>query len=196
MKDLLKLIDDRKWHHITKTYQPSELAKLLPFKEAMILGNQILGNEEGDDDLRIYATTLIDEIRKRYPEDWNVDWRNDVFLGDAFFLAMKYDENYQSYKRSFDTVFPRPHALLVSMAGCYSNPDCPVTIEDAEKWVREALKKEISMEAVVLIRGICKQKGDMDQFSYWDNIFKRLENKKSSMKHKWPSFIEEKAKKP
>lgn len=137
MNDLLNLIQNHQWFQISQKYQPKEIAKKLPFKKGMLLGYHLLLNEQMDDDLREFAVELINEIRKTFPEDWNRDWRNDIFLGDAFYLTMKYEERYESYKRAFDKISPAPPALLVSMAGCYTIPGFPVkipiTIEEAEK---------------------------------------------------------------
>lgn len=193
MKDLLRLIEHHQWREISQRYKPEELAKLFPFKEGMLLSYHILLNEQMDDDLREFAVQLIDKIRKLYPKDWSSDWKNDIFLGDAFYLVMRYKEQYEAYKHSFDKVFPKSPALLVSMAGCYTIPSSPITIEDAEKWVLEALQQEQTIEAAVLIRGIYKTKGNKNKFAYWDKIFHELEKQQIYMKHKWPDFIEEAA---
>lgn len=80
-------------HTIANEYKPHVLAKNLSFKEGMSLAYKILFNEERDDDLRDYATQLLEAIRQNYPKEWNEDWRNDIFLGDASSMTMKYAES-------------------------------------------------------------------------------------------------------
>lgn len=48
------------------------------------------------------------------------------------------------------------------MAGCYLIPSSPITLEEAETLIRKSLEKEKTVEAVTLLRGICKTKGNMD----------------------------------
>lgn len=183
---------------ISEKYHPNKIVKTLSFKESMNLAYHLLLNEQRDDNLIEYATSLIKEIRIFYPKEWNNDWRNDVFLGDALYLAMianasgKYEnERYEVYKHAFEKISPTPPALLVSMARCYLLPNSPVTIEEAEKLILCALEKEESIEAVTLIRGICKRKGDTGQFTYWDKILNSLEERNAWMKDKWPDFLKE-----
>lgn len=189
METLVNLIKNCQWSKIYKEYQPVEIARKLSFKEGISLAYKILFNDEGNDDLRDYAVNLIKEIKQIYPKEWDLDWRNDVFLGDACYLTMRYDERYKAYKNAFNKVHPLPSALLVAMAGCYLSPSPPITMQEAEELTQKALEKEKTVEAVTLIRGICKTKGDMIQFSYWDKILQELENQGSYIKDKWPNFL-------
>lgn len=137
------------------------------------------------------AVDLLQQVRKKYPQDWEADWRNDLFLGDACNFTMRFHESYEAYKRAalkFNSNLP-PY-LLVSIAGCYLTPGKPpISIEEAERMIKEALEKERSIEAVTLIRGICKTKGREEEFSYWDKILEELEKKNAYMKSEWPEYL-------
>ena len=53
----------------------------------------------------------------------------------------------------------------------------------------EALKKEESFEAIVLIRCIYKSKGDAEKFAYWDEVFQKSDRDRNYMKDKWPEYL-------
>ncbi|MGA8165616.1 MAG: hypothetical protein WB791_11470 [Waddliaceae bacterium] len=190
MNPVLDLLKKNKLKEISQKYQPDEVLEFLSFKDGMILSCKLLLNEEMDDNLREYAVKLIEKYRQSYPKEWNENWRNDVFLGDAYHLIMKYDERYKAYKRALERTFPSPPALLVSLAGCYLLADSPIDSDEAEKLLLDALEKEKSIEAVTLIRGIYKTKGNENKFAYWDKILQDLENENAYMKDKWPKFFD------
>ncbi|MBA3603314.1 MAG: hypothetical protein H0W50_06675 [Parachlamydiaceae bacterium] len=166
------------------------IESLLSFEEAMLLACQLLLNDEMNEILREYGVSLIEQNRQVHPKEWGEDWRNEVFLGDAYYLMMKYDKQYEAYTRASTNLSPLPPALLVSLAGCYLSSDSFLTIDDAEKLLLEALEKEETIEAVTLVRGIYKTKNDANKFSYWDKIFHELENSDAFMKDKWPKFLD------
>jgi len=189
MNTISELFKAHKLKEISQNYKPNEIIKNLSFKDGMLLGYQLLLNDEMDDILREYAVNLIEENRQAHPKEWDEDWRNDIFLGDAYYLIMKYEERYEAYKRASKKVFPAPPALLVSLAGCYLLPGSPITLDKAERLVLEALGKEKTIEAATLIRGIYKTKGNIDKYYYWDEILQKLENENTYMKDKWPKFL-------
>jgi hypothetical protein len=39
------------------------------------------------------------------------------------------------------------------------------------------------------LRGIYQTKGDSKNFSYWDEILKKLEENKAYLQDKWPDFL-------
>lgn len=103
---------------------------------------------------------------------------------------MKYEEQCEAYKRASKRINPLPPAILVSLAGCYLSKDSTlISSEEAEKLVRQALEQEESIEAVILIRGICKDKGDEKQFIHWNKVLEKLEKERAYMKNKWPEFL-------
>ncbi len=114
-------------------YQPKFLAKSLFFKEGRSLVYRMLFNDERDDSLRNYAVELLEEIRQAHFKQWMADWKNDVFLGDACYMAMKYDQRYQAYKRGYEKAALPPPSLLISIAGCYLSPEPPILLDEAEK---------------------------------------------------------------
>lgn len=191
--DILRdLIKQQKWYLIYKSYIPQQILEKLSYKESMRLAFQIFTNKEDDSNLFNYAIDLFQNIRKKFPLDWASDWRNDFFLGDVCHFTMRFDERYEAYKRACLKFTPSnlPSSLLVSLARCYSAPGNPqISLEEAENLARAALEKEKSIEAVVLIRGICKKKGKEEEFLYWEKVLKELEQKQAYMKNEWPKWL-------
>lgn len=188
MNKISNLILKNEWHTIVNQYQPKILAKNLSFKEGRNLVYKMLFNKERDDNLRDYATELLQEIRQTHLGEWSTDWKNDVFLGDACYMTMKYDERYEAYKRAYEKATPPPPSLLISLAGCYLLPKAPITLDQAENLAKKALEKEISIEGVVLLRGIYAEKKDQAKFDYWDKVLKEVEKKNIHTQDAWPDF--------
>lgn len=187
MNKISSLILKNEWHIIVNQYQPKTLAESLSFKEGRDLVYKMLFNEERDDSLRDYATELLQEIRQTHFAEWSTDWKNDVFLGDACYMTMKY-ERYEAYKRAYEKATPPPSSLLISLAGCYLLPRPPITLDEAENFAKEALEKELSIEGVVLLWGIYAEKKDQAKFDYWDKVLKEVEEKNIHTKDAWPDF--------
>lgn len=191
MEKLLDLINEKEWILIYKNYNPDKILEELSFKDSMHLASQLYTNKDFDDALFIFAVDLLQETRKKYPKDWKNDWRNDLFLGDACNFTMRFHESYEAYKRaSLNFNSNLPPNLLVSLAGCYLAPGKPsISIEEAERMIKLALEKEKSIEAVTLIRGICKTKHREEEFSFWDKMLEELEKKNAYMKKEWPEYL-------
>lgn len=188
MDKISRLICKGDFRTIFYEYEPKMLAKYLSFKDARSLAYKMLFNNSGDDDFRDFATDLLQEIRLVYPKEWSEDWKNDVFLGDACYLTMNYDERYEAYKRAYKKAVPPPPSLLISLASCYLSPGSPISLEEAEKLAKEALEREISKEGVVLLRGIYAEKNDVAMFNYWDRIYRDIEKQKLQSTNLWPDI--------
>ncbi len=188
MDEIPHLIAKQDWNSIVANYTPNLLARTLSFKEGRVLACKMLFNEARDDNLREYSAELLNEIRLVYPDIWQEDWRNDVFLGDANYITMKFDERYEAYMRAFKKISYKPPSLLISIAACYLSPHPKISLEEAEKLVKEALKEETSVEAVVLLRGIYAEKKDATAFEYWDKVLKEVEAKNVHTKRTWPDI--------
>lgn len=70
----------------------------MSFEENMRCAYQMLNDEEYDDDLYNFAVDLLQHIRKKYPQEWESDWRNDLFLGDACHFTMRCDGSVLSHE--------------------------------------------------------------------------------------------------
>lgn len=192
MENLQALIKEHNWSLISKKWNPQLIVEKLSYEECMYLAYHMLVNKQADDDLINFAVDLLQAIRKKYLQNWESDWRNDLFLGDACHIAMRFDERYEAYKRASLKFNPLnlPPTLLVSLARCYSAPGVPpISIAEAEKLARAAVEKEISTETVALIRGICKTQGRDKEYFYWNKVLEELEKKGPYIRNEWPEWL-------
>jgi hypothetical protein len=152
MNIIFDLINNSDWDKIIDVYNVTEISTLLPFKEGIILAYKMLYNDDWDDIVQNYAVNLLYAIRDGYHEEWNSSWTFDTFLGNACDIALRYDERYETYKRASQNVYPIPPSLMVLLAKCYISPGTPpISQEEAENLLREALKKEKTIEGVSLL---------------------------------------------
>lgn len=150
---------------------PSDVLNRVPFNDAIKIACEMLYNEEWEDCLQVYATLLLEEMRKKYPEKWNSSWRYDALLGFAYDIILDYDERYAAYKRAFKKVSPQPPELLVAMAGCCWAPGKPpVTHEEAIVLVKQAIKTVPYIEAIEKLRGLYKSIGNSKEQKKWETI--------------------------
>jgi hypothetical protein len=159
MNKISHLIESRDWYAIYQ-YNPKFFAKMVSLTKGMVIAYHMLLNDERDDDLRDYAVQMLLELRLINYNEWALDWKNDFFLGDACHLTMQDDESYNAYKRASEKADPLPPSLLLSLAGCYLAFDPRITVDEAESLVKRALEQEMSIEGVVLLRGIYAGKND------------------------------------
>lgn len=158
-------------------YSPSSLVSLLSFNEILHLACEMLNNEKWDESLQEYATNVLEELRKKFPEKWNANWKYDALLGYAYHIILKYDERYAAYKRAFDKVSPTPPQLLVGIARCCSAPGKPpITEEEAISLVKQAIQSTRYIEAVGLLRGLYKSIGNIKEQQYWESVLEDIKD--------------------
>lgn len=197
METLLSVIENREWGRICEDYRPEEIAAKVSFKQAMFIAYSMLHNEKRDDELREYAVKLIEAIQTTHIKEWSADWKNEIFLADAYYFIMQQERRFEICKRVYENfksrLIPLPPPILVSFAGCLLNQE-PLTLEDIQEakiLLQGALKQERSVEAALLMRTISREENDNDKFELWNKSLHELEDKGSYMKDKWPAFFNE-----
>lgn len=157
------------------SYTPTNLVNTLEFDAALRLACDMLNDEEWDESLQEYATSLLEELRKKFPDKWNTTWKYDALLGYAYDIIFKYDERYAAYKRALTKIQPPPPQLLVALAGCCIAPGKPpVTEEEAISLVKQAIATVSYIEAVELLRGLYKSKGNIKEQYYWEKVLEDI----------------------
>lgn len=154
---------------------PSDLVDTLRFDEALRLACDMLNNEEWDESLQEYATSILEELRKKYPKKWNDNWKYDALLGYAYHIILKYDERYAAYKRAFNKIQPTPPQLLVALARCCVAPGKPpITEGEAISLIKEAIATVPYIEAIELLRGLYKSTGNVKEQLYWEKFLENI----------------------
>lgn len=163
---------------LSEECSPSEWATIVSFDEGLRISYAMLNNDEWDEALQTYATNLLEELRKKYPRQWNSSWKFDAFLGYAYHIILKYDERYLAYKRALKKITPAPPQLLIAMARCCFAPGTPpITEEEAITLVKQAVSKTIYYEGASLLRGLYKAMGNSKEEAHWEAVLKNMEGK-------------------
>lgn len=159
------------------SHTPSNLLNEIKFEKTLEIARRMLINEEWDETLQEYSINLLEELKKKYCEKWNSNWKYDAFLGYAYDIVLNYDERYASYKRAFEKVSPPPPELLVAIAGCCWAPGKPpITEEDSISLVKQAIKTTPYIEGVELLIGLYKSAGKVKEQQYWEKTLEKIKN--------------------
>lgn len=167
--------------NISKMNSPKGLIETMNFDSGILLSKKMLNNEEWDEELQKYAAKILEELRKKYPDEWNSSWKYDAFLGYVYDIILNYDERYKFYKKAIEKApFPTPPQLLIAIAGCCWAPGIPpITEEKSIELVKEALSNKNYYEGVSLLRGLYKSIGNKKEQDYWERILEDIDKDES-----------------
>jgi hypothetical protein len=176
-KSLLnELIQKQEWAAITQNFTIDFLIHNLNYVNAMQVASDLFFNNFDDGTIQEFSVAMLFSIRKAFPEEWDKDWKNDVFLGQLCGLVWKYEEQYQFYKRAYEKLLDPPDCLLLLLADCNSMPGRPcISDEESEEFVKMAIKKKLTYEAALMMRSICRDKEDKISEDYWNKKMQELE---------------------
>jgi hypothetical protein len=176
MNKIKEIISQKDWSEIISNYSVKDVCSLLNFKEAMHVVKHLFYDDIRDDEKQQYALKLAFEVKAFFKNEWENDWKNDVFLGDLCEMLCLYDERYLYYKKAYDKLKDPPAELLLLLSNCNSAPGKPpITDEEAEFYLRNAIEKKLTYEAALGMRGLYRDKGDKSREEYWNQMYKKLE---------------------
>ena len=165
-------------YNLSKNYLTNELVKVLQFQEGLLLAKEMLNNDEWNEELQQYAASLLNELRKKYSNEWNSKWNYDAFLGYAYDITLNYDERYKFYKSALERAGTPPPQLLVALAGCCWAPGTPhITEEESISLIKQALLEKPYYEAFSLLRGIYKSIGNTKEQAYCEDVLENMKGK-------------------
>ncbi len=181
---------------LASQFRPYELAKVLPFKDAMRLANKLLIHNHMNDPWRNYAIEFLYSIKMKFPEEWNSSWQNDAFLGNACSFACRFNEKYYAYKQAIDKTKSPPPELLVAYAGCNSSPGEPLVSEEEALQILIGIANEKPYKEVVRMiarGGYSDIKNSPEKLNYWENLYKKIEESKNTetLPEMKPDFLKE-----
>lgn len=186
--ELIKICD---WKSIMQSYNVDTLAKIVPFREAIILACRMLYNKGWDGEIQNYATDFLQAIRKNSSKEWNACWKLDILLGLMCEITLRYEEKYLAYKDASLKVDPIPAFLMVLLAECYDSPGTPpVNRQEAKNLLLKALEIEKTIEGVSLLKRIYKRDQQWEEVEYWDKVLKEVTEKDLHTENLYPSFVE------
>ena len=165
------IILSKQWQQLIDEHTPQSAAQCLSFEEAMSVAyDMFFENFLDSPKIRDFALNLFFAIRKHYIQNWDKDWKNDIFLADLCRIGYKYDECYHCCMRAYKKFNDPPSAILLALAGCYNVPKPLVSIDEVELWLQQAIQKELSYEAALQLKGIYLDKEDQAQIDHWTKI--------------------------
>lgn len=165
---LNELIAQKNWAEIVKNFETEEVAKRLPFKTAMLLAYNLFIQNQFEADIEDFAVRLFLKIKKVHYQKWETDWKNDIFLGRICEHTWREDEMYQAYKDAYHKFSDPPEVVLLAMASCRHVPGSPyISKEEEEQFLKNAVEKKPSCEAILSLKYFYKDLGDIQQQQYW-----------------------------
>lgn len=171
------IISAKNWELLLAKYRPKNLCEELSFEQVMLLAyNLFYENMYDDRGIQEFALDLAFEIRKQFPTEWDTDWKHDVFLGNMCAICWKYEEQFHCFKRAYDKLVSPPDSLLLLLAGCKNAPgQPPLSDQEAEAFLLQAVQKKITYEAALMMKALYKDKGDQKLEEYWNGQCAELE---------------------
>jgi hypothetical protein len=174
--ELLKDVYSENFLEAEKKWPPERIVSILDYKSAMLLAKDLYVNGVFKSLMEEFSVSLFFAIREKFLSDWDKDWKNDVFLGQLCRNTWRDEDGYVCYKRAYDKLDDPPHALLLLLAGCNSMPGTPcLTKEEAFEFLQHAIKKKVTYEAALMMRGFCHDREDKEQEKYWNQMVDKLE---------------------
>lgn len=178
IREIKEIVDKKNWSLLVAKYSVSEICKSLSFREAMHLTETLFYDNMDNDEIQQYALNLTLQIKSHFADEWEADWKNEVYLGYMFSFLWQYEERYNCYKNAYDKMTDPPPALLLLLSGCNSAPGTPpISDEVAEEYLMRANEKKVTYESAVKMRALYRQKRDKVKEEFWDNLCEELQNK-------------------
>ena len=173
-----EIISHRNWDLLILNCNPKDVSKISSYPNAMRVLDELLRYNPYDDDFREFAVNLAFAIRKNHRDLWDLDWKNDIFLGSLCCLTWRYNERYKAYKRAYDKLKDPPDSLLLLLAGCNSAPGTPpISDQESEKYLRRAVEKKITYESALRMRALYRENDDKINEDYWNEMCEDLKKR-------------------
>lgn len=193
MRNLKEFIKTGDLANILSNYTPNEIVMKLTFFENMHLALKFYSckDMEIDEECRERAVDLLQSIRHFFPIEWEADWKNEIFLGDACAITLRTKESYEAYIRASKKIDRLPPFLKANIAGCYYSEEVPPLIskEEAISLVKEALAEQLSEDAIILYRGFIRENITVEEWNKWEELIQKLKGKTERSFDYWPEYL-------
>lgn len=190
MNKIYEFASQKDWSSLITNYSVKDVCTSFNFNEAMQLAEHLFYDDIQDDANQQFALKLVLEIKNNFKSQWKNDWKNEIFLGDLCDMLWLYDERYLCYKRAYDSLSNPPAELLLLLSGCNSAPGTPpITDDESEFYLREAMKKKVTCEGALMMRYLCERIGNKSQEKYWDQTYKKLKKENAHVDQIIPDVL-------
>jgi hypothetical protein len=168
------------WNTLIQQYSSKDLAVALSFEKGMEVADAIFTWDHRHDEVINYVIDMFNAIRVQYPEKWNLDWKNDLYVNILCVIVLRYSEIYESCKRIHERLLPDPPSLvLFSLARCYFFPPEVDTIspDEAINLFKKSIEKELTYEAAFLLSEIYSDRKDEVNVKSWRIVAEEAKRK-------------------
>lgn len=180
MENMKSLIKNSDWETMLQQYTPDQVAVSHTFEKGMLIADKITERGFEDETLLNYALDIFFSIRDRYPEKWDQDWKNDIYVATLCTIPFRYVESFASIKRAYKRHPDPPSSLIYEYADTYNYPPeagDTISQEESIKLFKRAIEKELTYESAVRLSGVYRYRKDKAKARYWEAIAKEAERK-------------------
>ncbi len=158
-------------------YSPSALIDRLGFSDSLRAADAIAGLDNIHLAFHYYAATVLEILRRTYPEQWSSNWKHDAYLGYIYWMICYSDETYIAYTRALTKAIPNPPPqLVIQIARCFHCPgDPPIRREEAYFLALKMMKDQPCLEWIDLLILISKCSCNHEEQKHWEQKRKELE---------------------
>ena len=168
---LPEIIREKNWGKLCFSYSPRQITQRLYFRGVMKLAYELLYNTARDDDIHNYGLRLLENIRKKYPQEWGESWEYDAFLGEAYRFNCFYDESFYALKRALGNASSPTPSLLIRVAKCTSCPGpSPIPLPKAIQYLHRAIKEYLYSDATNILSSLHDRLDETQYAAFWKNI--------------------------
>ena len=171
-----ELISKKEWKNLMIHFSPRKICLQISFKEAMHLADSLFFDDFRNNDNQQFGLKLLVEISQHFSNEWNSDWKNNVFLGDMYKLLYFDEDAYICCKKAYSSLADPPESLLLRLADCYFNFDPLISETEYEFYVKKAIEKKLTAESALMMRTLFQRRKDEKQREYWNQVYEKLEN--------------------
>lgn len=194
--EIKKHFAEKEYREIYTSCPVDSVAEALGFVDGLRLSYRLLYNKSWEEELQQYAINLILSVKSKFPNEWEKDWRNEAFLGNAYNVLLgddrNYNERHKAYLRAYKKSDPVPPELLIALASCFDAPgEPPVSYDQAIKWLKKSLEIEPYSAAVGLLSSIYWCKNDENELAFWQKTLKELQASGKRAPPLEPAFVRE-----
>jgi hypothetical protein len=170
------LFRKKQWESISE-YPQEDIIIELGFEKAIIIAYKLLYNKNWDDRLQEFSVQLLNDLKKHFAYEWNLNWRYDAFLGVACDIALKYDERYEAFNQALkNSQSPTPELLIELAKCCYCPGLPPISYEQSIELLEKSISIHPYKQAAILLKSIYSSKKDYQNEQYWTKMIEQIKD--------------------
>ncbi len=185
MKALDQAVISKDWKSVVQHFRPQQIVDVYPYEKSMhVVGwlmiaavDELLGEAFFAEEARNFAVNLMIEIRKRYLDQWQKDWKNEAFLGISCALVYLEEEAFQYLKAAYEALQDPPQSLILAYISAAEKIEGILNKENLLELTEAAVKKGATYQAALQMAFLSNQLGNREESKYWKERAEDAETK-------------------